>query len=125
VAEKRYRVVCTRGHVYDVAVWLGSDNWLARMDGEMLWSGDDERAAVINACNEHIHIAEVRAPGELTTAEQVEAERSDLLSELRSLHANPPTMKELDLSQGGSDDMRTVWYEALERAIAKVEARRG
>lgn len=107
MAEKHYRVVCTGGHVYDVAVWLDGDNWLARMDGETPWSGDDERAAVINACNEHIHIAEVRAPGELTTHEQVAAavaaEQERCAGVCRSLAKRLPATWGADAAAGCAD----------------------
>ncbi len=88
MAEKRYRVVCTSGHAYDVAVWLDGDTRLARMHEETPWSGEDERAAVIAACLDHIDIAEVRAPGELTAAELVAAERQRCVDTCRSVAAS-------------------------------------
>ena len=68
---------------------------------------DDERAAVINACNEHINIAEVRAPGELTTHEQVAAavaaEHERCAGVCRSLAKRLPATWGADAAAGCAD----------------------
>lgn len=83
IPPRTYRIVTTSGRVIDVVVTYQHDHWIGSVDGVPRGTGEDCRTAAIDACEDDHHVAEVRGPGELTTAEQL-AEGRERFSTLAS-----------------------------------------